>query len=159
MSTLVDATFELRFTRGIYFDCRPSSLDIPDIRHSQWLVSTQCLSFRRRRLAAVSDFLRTPRTSHLPHADLRKEHLATVMKGGQTAGQFKESFIKANRALAPLGDSPAALLPPKSRFQSSALLRPRYICLSCSEPCFSNERRAHTEKTGHQFCMHPCICF
>lgn len=91
----------------------------------------------------------------LSHANLRKGHLATVMKGGQAAGQFKDSFIKANRALAPLGDSPAALLPSKSRFQSPALLRPRYICLSCSESCLSNERRAHTEKTGHQFCMHP----
>lgn len=80
-------------------------------------------------------------------------HLATVMKSGQAAGQFKDSFIKANRALAPLGDSPAALFPSKSRFQSSALLRPRYICLSCSESCLSNERRAHTEKTGHQFYM------
>lgn len=108
-------------------------------------------------MVAVWNFIDGLSAFFLSHTDLRTEHLATVMKGGQTAGQFKDSFIKAHRALAPMGDPPAALLPSKSRLQASALLRPRYICLSCSESCLNYERSPHTEKTGHQFCMHPCV--
>lgn len=75
------------------------------------------------------------------------------MQSEQNASQFKDSFIKTHTKLAPLGEPPGSLLSQKSRLQSTALLRPKYICLSCSETCMNSERSAHSEKTGHRFCM------
>lgn len=91
-------------------------------------------------------------------ADPRAEHLAaTLTQGGQPTDQLKNSFTQTNSALSPIGDPPGSSFPQKSRLQSSALLRPKYICLSCSQSCVNSERNAHTEKTGHQFCMQARI--
>lgn len=80
------------------------------------------------------------------------EHLATVLKNGQTAGQFKVSFRKLYDALAPYTKpEPVAIQTTGLRTVSS--LKPKYHCVSCPEVCLNTERKAHTKKTGHGFCM------
>lgn len=125
-----------------------------DIQYSQWLVSIQCLYFPRPLLVAVCDSLKSLLSLFPRQADSRAEHLAaTLTQGGQPADQLKDSFIQTNNELSPIGDPPGSSFPQKSRLESSALLRPKYICLSCSQSCVNSERSAHTQKTGHQFCM------
>ncbi|CEN59638.1 Putative Ubiquitin C-terminal hydrolase Ubp8 [Aspergillus calidoustus] len=84
--------------------------------------------------------------SLLSEAEFGCEHLASVlMQDGVVNNQFKTSFIKTHNSL---GRRDAS-----SKTASSGLLKPRYTCVTCSEPFMNGDRRIHTEKTGHQFYM------
>ncbi|KAF7125194.1 hypothetical protein CNMCM5793_001303 [Aspergillus hiratsukae] len=102
--------------------------------------------------------------SLLSEAEFGCEHLAAILtQSGNTADQFKSSFLKTHAALAP---RPLALFPkpptaddfPKQKgsLRPASLLRPKYTCLTCSEVCAPANRQAHTKETGHQFWDVPC---
>ncbi|BDD55625.1 hypothetical protein MAP00_001119 [Monascus purpureus] len=76
------------------------------------------------------------------------EHLAALMLNEKAAGQFKGDFMKTHNLLTRSPKPVESLL-----LQSMDLLRPKYVCLTCSEPCVNGDRKTHTEKTGHQFYM------
>ncbi|KAJ5662468.1 uncharacterized protein N7477_010084 [Penicillium maclennaniae] len=80
------------------------------------------------------------------------EHLAIVLKDGQTASQLKNGFRKHHESLAPM-TKPEAVAVQASGLRTVASLKPKYHCLNCSEICLKNERKAHTKKTGHVFYM------
>ncbi|KAL6239112.1 hypothetical protein BDW75DRAFT_199647 [Aspergillus navahoensis] len=83
--------------------------------------------------------------SLLSEAEFGCEHLASqLMHEGPASSQFKTSFIKTHNALGR-----------RDVFHShpSSVLKPKYTCLTCSEPCMNGDRKAHTERTGHQFYM------
>ncbi|EAL89111.2 ubiquitin C-terminal hydrolase Ubp8, putative [Aspergillus fumigatus A1163] len=99
--------------------------------------------------------------SLLSEAEFGCEHLAAILtQSGNTAEQFKSSFLKTHNALAP---RPLPLFPkpltvddlPKQKggLRTASLLRPKYTCLTCSEVCAPADRPAHTKETGHQFYM------
>lgn len=85
----------------------------------------------------------------LSFADLDQEHLAALMLNEKAAGQFKGDFMKTHNLLTRSPKPVESLL-----LQSMDLLRPKYVCLTCSEPCVNGDRKTHTEKTGHQFCKY-----
>jgi hypothetical protein len=98
--------------------------------------------------------------SVLSEAEFGCEHLAAILtQSGNTAEQFKSSFLKTHNALAP---RPLPLFPkpltvddlPKQKggLRTASLLRPKYTCLTCSEVCAPADRPAHTKETGHHFC-------
>ncbi len=73
-----------------------------------------------------------------------EEHLASQLKSdGSTSDQFKTSFIKTHNSLG-RRDAP--------KTTTASLIKPKYTCVTCSEPCMNGDRKVHTEKTGHQFC-------
>lgn len=80
------------------------------------------------------------------------EHLAAVLTDQQTAGQFKNGFRKHFESLAPY-TKPDAVAVQITGLRTVASLKPKYHCLTCSETCLNTERKAHTKKTGHVFCM------
>lgn len=80
------------------------------------------------------------------------EHLATVLQDQQTAGQFKVAFRKHYESLAPY-TKPEAVAVQTTGLRTVASLKPKYHCVTCSEVCLNDERKAHTKKTGHVFCM------
>lgn len=80
------------------------------------------------------------------------EHLALILKDAQTASQFRNGFRKHHDSLAPM-TKPEAVAIQTSGLRTVASLKPKYHCLSCSEICLNSERKAHTKKTGHGFCM------
>ncbi|KAJ5777665.1 hypothetical protein N7520_000911 [Penicillium odoratum] len=80
------------------------------------------------------------------------EHLATLLKNGQTAGQFKISFRKMYEALAPY-TKPEPVAVQTTGLRTVSSLKPKYHCVSCPEVCLNTERKAHTKKTGHVFYM------
>ncbi|KAF4234482.1 hypothetical protein CNMCM6805_008583 [Aspergillus fumigatiaffinis] len=97
--------------------------------------------------------------SVLSEAEFGCEHLAAILtQSGNTAEQFKSSFLKTHNALAP---RPLPLFPkpltvddlPKQKggLRTASLLRPKYTCLTCSEVCAPADRPAHTKETGHHF--------
>lgn len=80
------------------------------------------------------------------------EHLATILQDQQTAGQFKIAFRKQYEALAPY-TKPEGVAVQTTGLRTVASLKPKYHCVTCSEVCLNTERKAHTKKTGHVFCM------
>ncbi|KAJ5570624.1 uncharacterized protein N7459_010054 [Penicillium hispanicum] len=80
------------------------------------------------------------------------EHVATVFKDGQNAGQFKSGFRKHFDSLAPY-TKPEPVAVQTTGLRTVASLKPKYHCLMCSEICLNTERKAHTKKTGHVFYM------
>ncbi|OJJ49168.1 hypothetical protein ASPZODRAFT_1411344 [Penicilliopsis zonata CBS 506.65] len=85
--------------------------------------------------------------SALSEAEYGCEHLAAVLKGDETtAGQFKDRFMKIHKSLEPQLKNVTASAP-----KTAFVLKPKYTCLACSEPCVNGDRKIHTEKTGHQF--------
>ncbi|KAL4791199.1 hypothetical protein BDV19DRAFT_313846 [Aspergillus venezuelensis] len=82
--------------------------------------------------------------SLLSEAEFGCEHLASQLQNdGSASNEFRTSFIRTHNAL---GRRDAKTSPP-------SLLKPKYTCLTCSEPCMNGDRKAHTEKTGHSFYM------
>lgn len=75
-----------------------------------------------------------------------------MLKDGQNAGQLKNGFRKHHDSLAPM-TKPEAVAIQTSGLRTVASLKPKYHCLNCSEVCLKSERKAHTKKTGHVFCM------
>ena len=89
---------------------------------------------------------------HKQHSDNELEHLAAVLKDGQTAGQFKSGFRKQVVSLAPY-TKPEVVTAQTTGLRTVASLKPKYHCLTCSESCLHTERKSHTKQTGHLFCM------
>ncbi|KAB8079422.1 ubiquitin carboxyl-terminal hydrolase [Aspergillus leporis] len=91
--------------------------------------------------------------SLLSEAEFGCEHLATQLSQDGGAGdQFKTSFIKTHNSLsnrARSGDLPTT----QNGLRTISFLKPRYMCLTCSDAFVNGDREAHTEKTGHQFYM------
>lgn len=86
-------------------------------------------------------------------ADSLKEHLAAQLQNqGGAADQFKSAFIKTHNSLAPNPRSAESLSKQNAGFRIANILKPKYACLTCSESFLSSGRKAHTEKSGHQFC-------
>ncbi|EAW06899.1 putative ubiquitin C-terminal hydrolase Ubp8 [Aspergillus clavatus NRRL 1] len=92
--------------------------------------------------------------SLLSEAEFGCEHLASILaQDGNTANQFKSSFIKTHKALAPQRIATEDLAKQKGGLRPASLLRPKYTCLTCSEACVPAKRETHTGETGHQFYM------
>lgn len=86
-------------------------------------------------------------------ADSLKEHLAAQLQNqGGAADQFKSAFIKTHNSLAPNPRSAESLSKQNAGFRIANILKPKYACLTCSESFLNSGRKAHTEKSGHQFC-------
>ncbi|KAF7591377.1 hypothetical protein BBP40_001603 [Aspergillus hancockii] len=84
--------------------------------------------------------------SLLSEAEFGCEHLATQLsQDGGVGDQFKTSFIKTHKAL--------SARPRSGDLRTTSFLKPKYICLTCSESFMNGDRKSHTEKTGHQFYM------
>lgn len=90
--------------------------------------------------------------SLLSEAEFGCEHLAVQLsQDGSASDQFKAYFIKSHNSLAPRksGDLPAT----QNSLRTTSFLKPKYMCLNCSGSFTIGDRKAHTEKTGHQFYM------
>ncbi|GAQ45247.1 hypothetical protein AtubIFM54640_011431 [Aspergillus tubingensis] len=91
--------------------------------------------------------------SLLSEAEYGCEHLATLMgQDVSTAEQFKNAFIKAHNSLGHLQRSMDSSKQ-NGRLKSKDFLKPKYTCLTCGETMPMGGRKAHTEKTSHQFYM------
>ncbi|PWY88442.1 ubiquitin carboxyl-terminal hydrolase [Aspergillus heteromorphus CBS 117.55] len=90
--------------------------------------------------------------SLLSEAEFGCEHLGALLKqDGGTAEQFKSAFIKTHNAL---GAFPKSTETAKNgRLRAKGFLKPKYTCLTCSETMALGDRKAHSEKTDHQFFM------
>lgn len=87
-----------------------------------------------------------------PFTDPVTEHLATQMgQDVSAAEQFKNAFIKAHNSLGHLQRSMDSSKQ-NGRLKSKDFLKPKYTCLTCGESMPMGGRKAHTEKTSHQFC-------
>ncbi|KAL3428836.1 hypothetical protein BDV09DRAFT_181414 [Aspergillus tetrazonus] len=96
-------------------------------------------------MTSASTMATVASVSLLSEAEFGCEHLASqLMHDSAASNQFKSSFIKTHNALGR-----------RDIFNSnpSSYLKPKYTCLTCSEPCMNGDRKAHTENTGHQFYM------
>jgi hypothetical protein len=81
------------------------------------------------------------------------EHLRELLEKDQkTAGQFYRSFVHTHASLAP--KPIASKIPARSKSIPllSLSLKASYPCLDCSIVCAPEDRKAHSEKTGHKFC-------
>ncbi|KNG83968.1 ubiquitin carboxyl-terminal hydrolase [Aspergillus nomiae NRRL 13137] len=91
--------------------------------------------------------------SLLSEAEFGCEHLtAQLSQDGGAGDQFRASFIKTHNALAPRSKSGESATTQKG-LRTTSFLKPKYMCLTCSDPFINGDRKAHTEKTGHQFYM------
>ncbi|GAB1194865.1 hypothetical protein APSETT444_004116 [Aspergillus pseudonomiae] len=89
--------------------------------------------------------------SLLSEAEFGCEHLtAQLSQDGGAGDQFRASFIKTHNALAPRSKSGESATTQKG-LRTTSFLKPKYMCLTCSDPFINGDRKAHTEKTGHQF--------
>ncbi|KAG2418063.1 hypothetical protein HFD88_001163 [Aspergillus terreus] len=92
--------------------------------------------------------------SLLSEAEFGCEHLAAQLQNqGGAADQFKSAFIKTHNSLAPNPRSAESLSKQNAGFRIANILKPKYACLTCSESFLNSGRKAHTEKSGHQFFM------
>ncbi|THC91464.1 hypothetical protein EYZ11_009072 [Aspergillus tanneri] len=90
--------------------------------------------------------------SLLSEAEFGCEHLATQLTpAGTTADQFKSAFIKTHNALSPRPKPTELPSKQSASVRASALLRPKYTCLTCAEMCTDVGRKAHAQQTGHSF--------
>ncbi|KAL3479476.1 hypothetical protein BJX99DRAFT_71307 [Aspergillus californicus] len=90
-------------------------------------------------MATVASF------SLMSEAEYGCEHLAFILKEDDyNSNQFRTSFIKAHNSMGRHDTSKAA---------PYSLLKPKYNCVTCSEPCMNGDRKIHSEKTGHHFYM------
>ncbi|GAA87954.1 ubiquitin C-terminal hydrolase Ubp8 [Aspergillus luchuensis IFO 4308] len=95
--------------------------------------------------------------SLLSEAEYGCEHLATQMgQDVSTAEQFKNAFIKAHNSLGHLQRSIDSSKQ-NGRLKSKDFLKPKYTCLTCGEAMPMGGRKAHTEKTSHQFLFETWI--
>ncbi|PYH46855.1 putative ubiquitin C-terminal hydrolase Ubp8 [Aspergillus saccharolyticus JOP 1030-1] len=105
-------------------------------------------------MATVATVASVVSVSLLSEAEFGCEHLATQLgQDASTADQFKSSFIKAHNSLAVLPKPMDGLAKQNGRLKVNGFLKPKYICLTCSEMCLMGDRQAHTNKTGHSFFM------
>ncbi|OGM50094.1 ubiquitin carboxyl-terminal hydrolase [Aspergillus bombycis] len=91
--------------------------------------------------------------SLLSEAEFGCEHLtAQLSQDGGAGDQFRASFIKTHNALAPRSRSGESATTQKG-LRATTFLKPKYMCLTCSDVFVNGDRKAHTDKTGHQFYM------
>ncbi|KAE8150426.1 ubiquitin carboxyl-terminal hydrolase [Aspergillus avenaceus] len=89
--------------------------------------------------------------SLLSEAEFGCEHIATqITQEGGAGDQFKTSFIKTHNALAP---HTKGALTAQNGVHTTGFLKPKYMCLGCSEVFTNGDRKTHAEKTGHRFYM------
>ncbi|KKK13802.1 hypothetical protein P175DRAFT_0511588 [Aspergillus ochraceoroseus IBT 24754] len=87
--------------------------------------------------------------SLLSEAEFGCEHLASKLTNdGPASDQFKKSFLNANNALGRTNLDGSS-----TKIISSRFLKPKYTCVACSEVFMNGDRKAHADKTGHQFYM------
>ncbi|RAL03790.1 putative ubiquitin C-terminal hydrolase Ubp8 [Aspergillus ibericus CBS 121593] len=92
--------------------------------------------------------------SLLSEAEFGCEHLAAQLgQDGSTSEQFKSAFIKTHNALSNFPRSTDLSVKQSTRLKAKGFLKPKYTCLTCSEAISMADRKAHTEKTSHQFYM------